>query len=190
MAADGAIFVCGTGGIRKFSPTGEPVLTIPLDLPVYAVALRPYGEILAGQAGKIAVFDAAGAAVAEWSDLPAGLLPTSIALTGSGSSSPMPATACVLKLDATGKKTGVIGARDPERNLRGFVVPSPYFCVRMAPDGLLRVTNPGEHRIEAYTLDGDLEVAWGKASFAVDGFLRVLQSGELRHVPRRRFRDL
>ena len=29
VAADGAIFVGGSGGIRKFSPAGEPVLTIP-----------------------------------------------------------------------------------------------------------------------------------------------------------------
>jgi hypothetical protein len=40
----------------------------------------------------------------------------------------------------------------------------------MAPDGLLRVANPGEHQIEAYTMDGDLEVAWGTASFNVAGF--------------------
>jgi hypothetical protein len=64
----------------------------------------------------------------------------------------------------------VIGARDLARNLRGFVVPSPYFTVRMAPDGLLRISNPGEHQIEAFTVDGDLELAWGKGSFAVEGF--------------------
>ena len=58
--------------------------------------------------------------------------------------------------------SAIIGARDPDRNIRGFVVPSPYFCVRMAPDGLLRVTNPGEHQIEAYTLDGDLETGVGQ----------------------------
>jgi hypothetical protein len=40
----------------------------------------------------------------------------------------------------------------------------------MAPDGLLRVTNPGELRIEAYTREGNFELAWGKPSFAIDGF--------------------
>jgi hypothetical protein len=170
VAADGAIFVCGTGGIRKFSPKGEPLLAIPLDGPVLAIALRPSGEILAGLPGKIVVLDAAGAAVAEWSDLPEGLLPTSIALAKDVVFIADAGNRVVLKLDAAGKKTGVIGARDPARNIRGFVVPSPYFCVRMAPDGLLRVANPGEHQIEAYTMDGDLEVAWGTASFNVAGF--------------------
>ncbi|MCX6874780.1 MAG: hypothetical protein NTW21_13375 [Verrucomicrobia bacterium] len=170
VANDGAIFVGGTGGIRKFSPTGEPGLSIPLEQPVYSLALRPTGEILAGQPGKISVLDASGAEVAGWNALPAGLLPTAIAIAGEHVFVADAGNRVVHKLDATGKPLGVIGARDPNRNLKGFVVPSPYFCVRMAPDGLLRVTNPGEHQIEAFTLGGDLEVAWGKSSFAVAGF--------------------
>ena len=170
VAADGSILVCGTGGVRKFSPQGELVQTIQLDMPVYALALRPSGEILVGQRGKISVLDAKGVTLAVWDNLSAKLLPTSIAIAGEQIFVADAGSRVVLKLDASGKQIGVIGARDPSRNLRGFVVPSPYFCVRMAPDGLLRVTNPGEHQIEAFTLDGDLEVAWGKASFAVGGF--------------------
>jgi len=170
VAADGTIFVCGTGGIRKFSEKGEPVLSIPLDMPVVSVAFRPSGEILAGQAGKISLFDANGAAIGTWNDLPGNLLPTAIALTKDAVFVADAGNRVVLKLDAAGKKTGVIGARDPARNISGFVVPSPYFCVRMGRDGLLRVTNPGEHRIEAYTMDGDLETSWGTASLNVAGF--------------------
>ena len=170
VAADGAIFVAGSGGIRKFSAGGELVLTILLDDPVYAVALRPTGEILAGQAGRITVLDAAGAVLTIWRDLPGGLLPTSIAIAGDHIFIADAGNRVVLKLTASGQQVGVIGRRDPARNIRGFVVPSPYFCLRLAPDGLLRVTNPGEHQIEAYTLAGDFEAAWGKASFALAGF--------------------
>lgn len=169
-APDGAIFVVGTGGIRKFSPKGEPVLTISTDDPVYSIALRPNGEILAGRKEKISVHDPAGARVSDWSEMPKGMLPTSIAIVGDQVFVADAENNSLWKFDAAGRKTGVIGTRDPEKNIKGFMVPSPYFCVRMAPDGLLRVTNPGEHQIEAYTLDGDLETAWGKASFAIDGF--------------------
>jgi hypothetical protein len=169
-APDGSIFVVGTGGIRKFSPKGEPVLTIPTDDPVYSIALRSNGEILAGRKEKISVHDADGAVISNWSDMPKGMLPTSIAIVGEQVFVADAENNSLWKFDATGKKTGVIGTRDPDRNIKGFMIPSPYFCVRMAPDGLLRVTNPGEHQIEAYTLDGDLEVAWGKASFSIDGF--------------------
>ncbi|MEI6675489.1 MAG: hypothetical protein WCO57_09955 [Verrucomicrobiota bacterium] len=170
VAADGTIFVGGTGGLRKFSPTGEVLLSIPLEQAVVSVALRQSGEIMVGQPGKITVLDAGGAGVAVWSGLPAGLLPTAMAVAGERVFVADAGNRVVQVLDAAGKPVGVIGARDPARNLKGFVVPSPYFCVRMAPDGLLRVTNPGEHQIEAFTLEGDLELAWGKGSFAVEGF--------------------
>ncbi len=167
---DGSIWVAGTGGIRRFSNMGAPLLTIEMDQPVHSIALGKTGEILAGMAGKISVLDDSGTETAIWSDYPENFLPTSIALVGDRIFVADAGNRVVLKLDSAGNKTGVIGEKDPARNIAGFRVPSPYFCVRMAPDGLLRVTNPGEHRIEAYTFEGDLEGGWGKSSFAVEGF--------------------
>jgi len=34
----------------------------------------------------------------------------------------------------------------------------------------LRVNNPGRHCVETYTEEGNLELSWGKASAAIDGF--------------------
>jgi len=36
---------------------------------------------------------------------------------------------------------------------------------------MLRVANPGRGRIEAYTLDGNLEFHWGKLAMALDTFI-------------------
>ncbi len=166
----GAILVCGDGGIRKLGPTGEPRAEIRLESPVLTVAPRPDGGLLAGQQGRIAVLDAAGAQTAAWTAFPDGLLPTAIAATPHGVFVADAKNRVVLRLDDQGATQAVIGRRDPARGIAGFVVPSPYFCVRLAPDGLLRISNPGAHRIEAWTLDGTPEVGWGKASFAVDGF--------------------
>ena len=76
----------------------------------------------------------------------------------------------VLHCDSSGKILNYIGKKDKSRNIPGFVVPSPYFDLAVASDGLLRVTNPGRHRIEAYTFDGDFEFAWGKPSSRIEGF--------------------
>ncbi len=65
---------------------------------------------------------------------------------------------------------GRIGRRDGTRGVPGFVVPSAFFDLAVAPDGLLRVANPGRHRVEAYTVDGDFEFSWGRASLDIDGF--------------------
>ena len=51
-----------------------------------------------------------------------------------------------------------------------MICPSPYLDVAVAPDGLLRVANPGMHRVEAYTFDGHHELTWGKAGSAIGEF--------------------
>lgn len=167
---DGSVWVAGEGGIRKFTAAGEPAAQISLKAAVWSVAVRADGRVLAGQKGRITVLDGSGAQTVVWEGFDSGFLPTGIAESKDAVYVADAKNKVVLKLDASGKPVAVIGARDPEKGVRGFVVPSPYFCVRMAPDGLLRVSNPGAHRIEAYTAGGSFELAWGKASFAVEGF--------------------
>lgn len=75
------------------------------------------------------------------------------------------------KKDDMGSVLNIIGEKDESRNIDGFVVPSPYFDIAVGGDGLLYAVNPGNHRIEAYTFDGDLEFWWGRFSnAAIDGF--------------------
>jgi hypothetical protein len=76
----------------------------------------------------------------------------------------------IVRYDRAGKLVSRIGERNKERNIPGFIVPSPFFAVRLAKDGLLRVPNPGRHRVEVYTADGDFEQAWGRAGAAIEHF--------------------
>jgi hypothetical protein len=76
----------------------------------------------------------------------------------------------ILRCDRSGKIVGRLGEKNKERNIPGFIVPSPYLDVEIAHDGLLRVNNPGRHRVEVYTTEGDFELAWGSASMGVIGF--------------------
>jgi hypothetical protein len=34
----------------------------------------------------------------------------------------------------------------------------------------LRVNNPGRHRVEVFTTNGELELSWGKPSLTIEGF--------------------
>jgi hypothetical protein len=72
--------------------------------------------------------------------------------------------------DIKGKLIRRIGDKDLDKNIPGFAVPGPYFDLAMAPDGLLRVANPGNHQIEAYTVKGDREFAWGKFGNRLEDF--------------------
>ena len=76
----------------------------------------------------------------------------------------------VIRYDRAGILKGRIGAKNGESRSTRFIVPSPFFDVEIAPDGLLRITNPGKHCVEAYTFDGDLEFFWGKPGAAIENF--------------------
>ncbi len=162
------ILVCGDGGIHRFDAEGMALDTCGIEGSVHAIAQLPDGRILAAVAGRVLVFGSDWKPLAEWA-LP-DVLPVSLAV-GEKRIYLADATGRVVRvLDLDGRTLEVIGQRDPEQGIEGFVVPSPYFGVRLAPDGLLRIANPGKHRIEAWTLDGSFELAWGRPSYAVDGF--------------------
>lgn len=90
----------------------------------------------------------------------------------------------VLVFDRGGKLLAEIGRRDEKRGMPGFVVPSPYFDLAPTADGRLRVTNPGAHRVEIYTLGGELLSYWGKASGAdLAGFTGCCNPSHLAVLP-------
>ncbi len=69
-----------------------------------------------------------------------------------------------------GNKIKLIGAKNLEKGIRGFVVPSPYFDLMFGRQGELWVVNPGRHALEAYNKKGDLISSWERTSMQVDGF--------------------
>jgi len=119
---------------------------------------------------RVEVFDAEGKRSAVWADLGPKAILTSLAAADADVLVADAGNRIVYRYDGSGKLVGRIGAKDPARNLRGFVIPSPCFDVAISSDGLVRVANPGTHRIEGYTLDGHLEVSWGTPSASIEGF--------------------
>lgn len=87
------------------------------------------------------------------------------------------------RYDKSGKSLNRIGAKDRKRNIPGFIVPSPFFSVIMGTDGLLRVTNPGRHRVELYRPEGDFELSWGKPGSAIRNFCGCCNPIDLALLP-------
>ena len=154
------LYITGDMAIRRFDAAGGPLSEIETTEPPEAVAVDANGNIYATFGDKIWVFDASGNRSAAW-DARDGALFTSIAAANGEVFAADAAGRCVIRYDKTGKVLGVIGKRDTSRDIRGLLVPSPYFDVTTSPDGLVRVTNPGRHTVEGYTLDGDRKSAWG-----------------------------
>ncbi len=128
------------------------------------------GDIYVGMRDRVEVYNSRGELKSNWDSLGGNAVLTSIAVSKNDVFLADAGNREVLRYHASGRLIRRIGKRDESRNIPGFVVPSPYFDLTIAPDGLLRVANPGSHRIEAYTFDGDFEFSWGSPSMRIDGF--------------------
>jgi hypothetical protein len=183
VAPNGEIYVTGDFAIRRFDSAGKQLAEIAAIEPPGAVAVDANGDVYATFGNKVWVFDHDGKRIATWPARENAVL-TSIAVCDAGVLVADYGGRCVLRYDGSGKVVKVIGKKDEARNCPGFVVPSPYFDLAMAPDGLLRVTNPGRHQIETYTLDGDRGAAWGRFSGTEpDGFVGCCNPANFAIVP-------
>jgi hypothetical protein len=168
--SNGLIYAAGDRQIRVFDQRGRPVKAIDVAAGPQCLALAEDGAVYVGTKDHVEVYDAAGQQAGVWPSLGPEAVLTAMAL---GKDEVFVADAgrrTVLRFDRQGKATGRIGDKDPNRGIEGFVVPSAHFDLTMAPDGLLRVVNPGRHRIEAYTTDGQMEVSWGRFGSDIEGF--------------------
>jgi hypothetical protein len=164
------VYVAGKNGVTVLDREGAHLNDITLTGAARCVAVAADGTVYAGVRDHVEVFDRKAQRIGTWespgkktwfSGMAAGENDVFVADAGNR---------VVLRYDRSGKLAGRIGEKNKERNIPGLIVPSPYLDVELGKDGLLRVNNPGRHRVEAYTLNGDLELFWGKPSAGIEGF--------------------
>ncbi len=192
VGPDDRIYVAGDQRIQIFEPSGTPVQEFAMEgEPRCLAAAGPHhelpGRLYVGMKNRVEVFDASGKRVSSWEDLGPKAILSSIAVAEHDVFVADAGNRIVLRYDPGGKLLRKIGQRDPDKNIRGFVIPSPYFDLALTADGLLRVVNPGSHRIEAFTFNGDLEAFWGKHGQAVDRFSGCCNPTHIAVLPDGRF---
>lgn len=169
VAPDGNVYVSGDTAIRRFAPDGRKLseISTATEAPG-AIAVGSDGRIYATFGAKVGVYDPNGLRIATWPEREKAMF-TSIAVTDDGVFVANASGRVVLRYGRDGKLQDIIGDKDEARNSPGFLVPSPYFDVAMAPDGMLRVTNPGRHQVEMFSAEGDCGTPWGRFSMIDPG---------------------
>jgi len=185
IAADsqGRIYVAGDNAVRVFAPTGDAVNEINLSQTALCVEPDDDGRIYLGTNDHVEVYNANGQQIATWQSLGDNAFLTAIAASGDNIFVADAGNRIVLRYDRSGKIVNRIGEKDVERNVPGFMIPSPYFDLAVTKDGLLRVVNPGRLRVEAYTFEGDFEFSWGESSLAVEGFCGCCNPADFAVLP-------
>jgi hypothetical protein len=169
--ADDAIYVAGDQAVHVLEPDGRLRRKITLDGAPRCLAVS--GEMLfVGFEKHVGVFNFEGRQLAGWTPVEGNAVFTSIAADADNVFVADAGHRCVLRYDRSGKLLSELARRDPARNVPALVIPSFHCDVAIGSDGLLRVVNPGSHRIEFFTPAGDYEapLAWGKRGPAVDEF--------------------
>ncbi len=163
-------YVAGDRAVKVFSGEGVVIDEIKLDGAPRCLVVGDDDAVYVGLKEHIEVYNGPKKLLASWQSLGDNAVLTSIAVYKDDVFVADAGNRVVVRYDKAGNVVNHIGSKDEEKNIAGFVIPSPYFDLAVGGDGLLRVANPGRHRIEAYTFDGDLEFWWGKASNAIEGF--------------------
>ena len=156
------IYVTGDKSIKIFDAQGNVLSEIKLNDSPQCLTISSDGSIYIGMKEHIEVYNPTGKLVKKWNSLGQNVVITAIAVSGDDVFIADAGRKIVLRYDVSGKPKATIGKRNPDKGIPGFVIPSPYFDLAVAPDGLLKVVNPGLHKIETYTFDGDLEFVMGR----------------------------
>jgi hypothetical protein len=186
------IYVIGDRSLVAMTPQGEMVKAVELGGEPHCVTVAGAdhsdpGRIYIGMNDRVQVFDSLDSPAKTWESLGGRANLTSLATAEQDVFVADAGNRIVWHYDTGGKLLGKIGERDESRNIRGFVIPSPHFDLAVAPDGLLRVVNPGAHKIEAFTFDGHLEVSWGTRGLDVAAFCGCCNPAAMAILPDGRF---
>ncbi len=164
------IYVAGDSQINIFNNNDKLIRGIKTKGPPRCLFISKDKTIYAGTNNTVEIYDSSGKEAGGFKHEKADAVLTSIAVSGDNIFVADAGNRLVARYNKKGELLKVIGQKDKQRNIPGFSIPSPYFDLAIADDGLLRVVNPGRHKIEAYTFNGDLEFSWGDYSSGVEGF--------------------
>ena len=165
-----SIYVAVDNAIRVLDAAGNVLRTITTGPYIRCLAVDADHTVYAGFEEHVEVFGPDGGRAAAWAALGQRAVITSIAVGKEDVFVADAGNRVVVRYDKSGKLVSEIGRKDARRDIAGFVIPSPHFDVAIAPDGLLRVVDPGRHLVEAFDFAGDRRFSWGRAGTAVEAF--------------------
>ena len=170
LSKEDHLFIGAGKFVTKCTLEGAQLAEIKLTEEARCLAVAADGIVYVGLREQVEVYGANGQLRSTWEKPPGQPYFTGLAVNSNELFVADAGNRVVLRYDRAGKLKGRIGGKDKDKQIPGFIVPSPFFDVEIARDGLLRVTNPGRHRVETYTPEGDLEAFWGQPGAAIENF--------------------
>ncbi len=163
--------VAGDRSVKIFNADGTVESEVLHDSTPRSLLVTGDDEIFVGSPGEFVVYDFDG--VEKWRSpsFPEGTYLTSMAAAEGALYLADMKTREILMCDRkSGRIVNRFGRKESSGHNPGFSVPSPYFDLKAAADGQLRIANPGRLRVETYSLDGHFQSSWGGPGMKIDRF--------------------
>jgi len=153
------VFAAGDREIKVFDDAGRLRRRWSTAKPGLAVAVSGDGRVFVGQAGQVEIFDIAGRLSDTWRDEERLGLVTAIGFSKGNVLLADARDRCIRRHDAGGKYVNEIGN---DNRMKGFLIPNGVVDFGVDAKGILHAANPGKHRVERYTPEGELLGHFGR----------------------------
>jgi streptogramin lyase len=149
----GNLLTAGDSQIRVYSPAGALLRRWNTAKPALAVGADDAGRVYAGEAGQIEVFDPAGKLLESWRDNEKLGEVTAFGFHKDNVLAGDARGRAIRRFRKTGEYLNSIG--DAGR-MKGLLIPNGVVDFSVDGAGIVHTANPGKHRVERYTLEGEL----------------------------------
>ena len=148
-----SVYAAGDREIKVFDDAGRLRRRWSTTKPGLAVAVSGDGRVFVGEAGQVEIFDSAGRLSGTWRDEQRLGLVTAIGFSKGNVFLADARDRCIRRYDAGGKHLNDIGNNN---RMKGFLIPNGVVDFGVDAKGILHAANPGKHRVERYTPEGEL----------------------------------
>jgi sugar lactone lactonase YvrE len=150
--AAGRVVAVGDSAVRVLDEGGNLLASWTTEGSAHSVAVDASGRVLVGEVGRVEVFDPTGELLSVLSDAPRLGRVTALAPLADGLLVADASARCLRRYGHDGAHVADIGK---DNRMKGFLIPNGVLDFAVDDRGVIHAANPGKHRVESYTLDGE-----------------------------------
>lgn len=152
IGPEGLIYVVGDSEVKVFNAAGTLHRRWQTEKPALSVDVS-HQQVFVGEEGQVEIFDLAGKRLTAWTDSANLGAVTAIETVGSDVIVADAVDRCIRRFDQSGKLLNNIGH---DNRMKGFNIPNGALDFSIDDEAVIFACNPGKHRVERYTLGGEL----------------------------------
>ncbi len=165
---NGFYYVISDSNLLKLNNSGQILFQIELNAVPTAIAVD--NDIWIALTNQVVRYDLEGNSVSQWDDFGARSVITSLAVSDDNIYIADAGNRVVYEYTIDGNIIQRIGEEDEQKDVPGFIIPSPYFDIDITEEGYLWATDPGRHSLENFNPNGTMRTSWTRSSVQTEGF--------------------